>query len=90
MSVKRTAVIIAAVAVAAAIPAVAAQAGTTPPDPKTVTIDVAVDSHLGDTSAVIDCGPFGYQRSGPEGDGTLILANVYAPTKVRCTVTLRG
>ena len=86
----RRILIVLGIALAAAVPAVAAQAGTTPPAPKTVTVDVAVDSHLGDTQAVIDCGPLGYQRSGPEGDGTLILANVYAPTKVHCTITLKG
>ena len=85
----RRALIVLAVAVAAVIPAVAAQAGTPPPAPKTSTIAVAVDSHLGDTTAVIDCGPFGVQTA-PAGDGTLILANVYAPTKVRCTITLKG
>jgi len=66
-----------------------AEASTPTPKPKTVTIDVMVDSHLGDTSAVIDCGPLGVHYTGADGDGTLILANVYAPAKVRCTLTLR-
>lgn len=68
---------------------VSADASTPPPQPRTVTVAVMVDSHLGDTKAIIDCGVFGWHQSGPEGDGTLMLANVYAPAKVRCTITLR-
>jgi hypothetical protein len=85
----RRMMIVLGIAAAATMPAVAAQAGTTPPAPKTATVDVMVDSHLGDTTATIDCGAFGWHQSGPDGDGTLILANV-GPGKIRCTITLRG
>jgi hypothetical protein len=89
--VRRAALVATAGALIALLSVVVGRAdATTPaPAPRTATIDVAVDSHLGDTSAVIDCGAFGVQHT-VNGDGTLILANVYANAKVRCTITLRG